>query len=155
MSIKLSDIEREAAEAAGLIRSEWFGARDQAQPAATAALTTTEVPPMTDTTITPAVGGTSAPDAQVPATPQTWIALLHHNLATFTAVAGRFLPRLERIATDPKLDAAVTAILDAADAGVAAEVFTFITSALQAEAAKKTTTPPAADSTAQPAPANG
>ena len=53
--------------------------------------------------------------------PSFW-QLLHHHFAGFTSAAVHFLPRLERIALDPGLDAAVEALLAAADAGVGAGV---------------------------------
>jgi hypothetical protein len=91
--------------------------------------------PVTDTTITTTdTAGTVAPAAGAP---ESFWMMLHANLTRFTAATARFLPHLEQIATNPRLDAAVEALFNAAGMGVEAEVFEFVTGALNNAAQRK------------------
>lgn len=112
----------------------------------------------TDMTVTAPEQATPEQTAAAAAaqTPASFWTNLHRNLTIFTGTMSRFLPHLEQIATNPALDAAVEALLEAAGAGVEAEVFQFVTGALRSAAAQKTAPVTApADGTGTPAAQSG
>jgi cytoskeletal protein RodZ len=106
----------------------------------------TEESSMTDTAISPAASDSGS------APPPSFWGLLHVNLTNFTAAMTRFIPHLEQIAANPRLDAAVEALLNAAGMGVEAEVFEFVTGALNNAAARKAAAAAPASPGEQPAP---